>query len=84
MKETKELINDGKPVDYLLPQYNIPSFKRDPMTRRYDDDQLANAILNAIGVPAASFRVYFIYSAHVRGLTYQVIGSRRAWCHACH
>ncbi|KAF8323486.1 heme peroxidase [Cantharellus anzutake] len=49
-----ELINDGKPADYLLPQYNVPTFKRDPKTKRYDDDQIANAILSAIaarGVP---------------------------------
>ncbi len=70
--EIKELIDDGKPADYLLPQYNIPTFQRDPKTKRYDDDQLANAILNAIGVPAASFKVnIFILSP--------IFGSKRAF-----
>lgn len=61
------LIDDSKPVDYLLDQWTFKGFTppgsnvadrspRDPKTKKYKDDLLANALLSATSVPAHAFQ----------------------------
>ena len=56
-----DIINDGKPADYLDEIYDFPRWPRDkdPKTKtgtyKYKDDQLADALLSATAVPAHTF-----------------------------
>ncbi|KAF8337099.1 heme peroxidase [Cantharellus anzutake] len=65
-RQVESLIDDSKPVDYLLDQWSFKGFSlpgsrtfernpRDPKTKRYKDDLLANALLSATSVPAHIF-----------------------------
>lgn len=64
-EEKNRLKDDSKPRDYLnlsnrteedKKKNRLGPFSRDWKTGRLDDDQLADALIKAISVPAASFR----------------------------
>ncbi|KAF8322372.1 heme peroxidase [Cantharellus anzutake] len=64
--QAKDLIDDGKPLDYLLPEYDYRGFTdesgrpianpRDPKTFKYPDILLAKALVNVTSVPAHAFQ----------------------------
>ncbi len=67
LPQIDHIIDDSKPVDYLLDQWtfkgftlpgaNIPDrYPRDPKTKKYKDELLANALMSATSVPAHSFQ----------------------------
>ncbi|KAF8337113.1 heme peroxidase [Cantharellus anzutake] len=64
--QLNDVINDGKPVDYLLDLFTFRGFKdadgkwdvnpRDPDTKKYKDELLARALVSATSVPAHAFQ----------------------------
>ena len=63
LAQQHDVINDGKAADYLDEIYKFPGWGRDTdpekktkrKTYKYDDDQLAKALLEATAVPAHTF-----------------------------
>lgn len=51
--KVKRTSNNPRPAPYTL---SIPGLKRDPVTHKYDDEDLAEILQDATAAPAAAFK----------------------------